>query len=108
MRGKRWHPLARFLREGLGLRVIVTTPEEHDRQAAATQGLTHLLARALDIFEHPPLIRTRSYELLMEAVAMVSNDAPEVFDTIIHGNRHMLQVKVALMSALERCGKKAT
>lgn len=35
---------------------------------------------------------------------MVSNDAPEVFDTIIHGNRHMLQVKATLMAALERCG----
>lgn len=104
VRGKRWRPLAHFLREGLGLRVIVTTPEEHDRQAAATQGLTHLLARALGIFEHRPLIRTRSFELLMEAVAMVSNDAPEVFDTIIHGNRHMLQVKATLMAALEGCG----
>ncbi|MGA0617604.1 prephenate dehydrogenase/arogenate dehydrogenase family protein [Paracoccus sp. KR1-242] len=48
VRGRQWRCIVQFLRQRLGLHVIITTPEEHDRQAALTQGLTHLLARAVD------------------------------------------------------------
>lgn len=45
LRGCRWRRVAAFLRIGLELEVIVASPEDHDRQAATSQGLTHLLAR---------------------------------------------------------------
>ncbi|SIS87835.1 prephenate dehydrogenase [Paracoccus saliphilus] len=105
VRGQKWRPLAHFLRSVLGLQVLVTTPEEHDRQAAVTQGLTHLLAHALGNFEHSPKIRTRSFELLMEAVAMVSSDAPEVFEAIVRGNRYVPEVRRILLNALEGSNK---
>jgi prephenate dehydrogenase len=40
IQGKRHARLAAFLRKTLSLTVIVTTPEDHDREAAVVQGLT--------------------------------------------------------------------
>jgi prephenate dehydrogenase len=67
--------MAAFLRRAMGLRIIWATPEEHDREAAFTQGLTHLIARALLPLEAPRRITTRSFDLLWEAVSMVRHDA---------------------------------
>ncbi len=85
----RWRRIAAFLRRVAGLRVIVTTPDEHDRHAALTQGLTHLLARAMADFRPHPLIRTRSFDLLAEALGMVGADAPELFEAVTQGNPHL-------------------
>ena len=89
VRGGRWRRIAAFLRGGLGLRVILASAEEHDRHAALTQGLTHLLAHAMAAFQPHPLIRTRSFDLLAEALDMVGADAPEVFGAVTRGNPHV-------------------
>lgn len=89
VRGAGWRPLAAFLKRRLRLDVVVTTPEEHDRQAALTQGLTHLLARALGSLGEVPRIRTRSFSLMADALAMVAGDASEVFEAVTRGNRHV-------------------
>jgi prephenate dehydrogenase len=99
IRGKRWRHLAVFLRF-LQFDVVVTTPEDHDRQAAMTQGLTHLLARALSSLEMHPRIRTRSFELMSEALALVANDAPEVFEAVTLRNQHMASLRERLLQAL--------
>ncbi|SMO60304.1 prephenate dehydrogenase [Paracoccus laeviglucosivorans] len=101
VRGDGWRRLAAWLRRA-GLRIVVTTPEEHDRQAAMTQGLTHLLARAIHSLGEQPRIRTRSYDLLTEAVAMVLHDAPDVVDAITRRNPHIEGLRVRLMQALAR------
>lgn len=79
--------LAAFLRRRFGLQVIVTTPEDHDREAATVQGLTHLIARVLTSMEPlPTRMTTRSFDLLVEAISMVRHDAPEVFEAIEKSN----------------------
>ncbi|WP_128253754.1 prephenate dehydrogenase [Falsirhodobacter deserti] len=100
VRGRHWRCIVRFLRQRLGLRVIIATPEEHDRQAALTQGLTHLLARAINGLGTTPVIRTRSFDLIMEGLAMVRNDAPEIFEAVVHGNRHVASVRSNFIAAL--------
>ena len=85
LRGRRFR-VAAFCRR-LGLDVILTTPEQHDRDAAEVQGLTHLVASLLTRMElHPTRLTTRSFELLMSAVDMVRNDAPEVRHAILAAN----------------------
>lgn len=59
VRGRRHARLAAFLRKVLGLTVIMTTPEEHDQEAAVVQGLTHLIAKVLLRME--PLWTCRSF-----------------------------------------------
>lgn len=104
IRGTRWRHLADFLRQRLGFDIIVTTPEEHDRQAARSQGLTHLLARAFATLGEHPKICTRSFELMSEAMALVTNDAPEVFEAIVLGNRHVVPLRDSLVLALSSFG----
>lgn len=85
LRGRRF-PVAAFCRK-LGLDVIMTTPEEHDRDAAEVQGLTHLVASLLSRMDlHPTRLTTKSFELMMSAVDMVRNDAPEVRHAILAAN----------------------
>lgn len=87
VRGRTGMRAAAFLRRVLGLTVLRTTPEAHDRETAAVQGLTHLIAKVLVEMEPlPRRMTTRSFELLMEAVGMVRDDAPEVFRAIEHAN----------------------
>lgn len=83
IRGQGWRRVAAFCRKRLGLKVIVTTAEAHDREAAMVQGLTHLIAKVLVQMEPlPQAMTTRSFELLMEGVEMVRHDSPEVFEAI--------------------------
>jgi prephenate dehydrogenase len=94
VRGRRGLRAAAFLRRVLGLDVIFTTPEAHDREAAAVQGLTHLIAKVLVAMEPlPTRMTTRSFELLMEAVGLVRHDAPGVFQAIEELNPYAAGVR---------------
>lgn len=94
IRGFRHRLLATFLRTRLGLQVIETTPQEHDREAATVQGLTHLIAKVLlDMGPLPTRMTTKSFDLLVEAISMVQNDAPEVFDAIEKANPYAADVR---------------
>lgn len=89
----------------VGLEVIMTTPEEHDRDAAQVQGLTHLIANLLMKMDlRQTRMTTRSFEALMSAVEMVRHDAPEVLQAILGANpyaRDVLKRFKSLASALE-------
>ena len=105
IRGTRGRSVAAFLRRVLGLKVILTTPEAHDREAAVVQGLTHLIAKVLVQMEPlPTRMTTRSFDLLMQSVNMVRHDAPEVFQAIERSNPYSQDVRrrfFALASRLE-------
>lgn len=93
LRGRGHLRLARFLR-GLGLRIIPTTPDDHDREMAVVQGLTHLIARGLaDIGAGPSRLGTASYQRLIEAAAMVQSDSPELLRTILTENPHAAAIR---------------
>ncbi|RVU21582.1 prephenate dehydrogenase [Methylobacterium oryzihabitans] len=94
VRGRSARRVAAFLRRAFGLDVIVTTPEDHDRDAALAQGLTHLIAGLVVRMEPlPSRITTRSFDLLMEAVGMVRHDAPEVFEAIVRANPYAAEMR---------------
>ncbi|TNC16281.1 prephenate dehydrogenase [Methylobacterium terricola] len=94
VRGDRARRVGAFLRRALGLSVILTTPEAHDREAAAVQGLTHLIAKVLVAMEPlPTRMTTRSFDLVMQAVGMVRHDAPEVYHAIERENPYAAEVR---------------
>jgi prephenate dehydrogenase len=79
--------IAAFLRRALGLKVFVTSPEEHDWEAAVVQGVTHLIAKVLVQMEPlPTLLTTASFDHLMQATEMVRYDAPSVYMAIERDN----------------------
>ena len=94
IRGRRHARLAAFLRRALGLTVIMTTPEDHDQEAAVVQGLTHLIAKVLlRMGPLPTRMTTKSFDLLSEAISMVQHDAPEVFEAIEKANPYAETVR---------------
>lgn len=94
IQGKQHSRLAAFLRKILGLKVIMTTPEIHDQEAALVQGLTHLIAKVLlKMGPLPTHMTTKSFDLLSEAISMVQYDAPEVFEAIEKSNPYAETVR---------------
>jgi prephenate dehydrogenase len=94
LRGTSGLRVAAFLRRCLGLTVLLTTPEAHDRDAAMVQGLTHLIAKVLVQMEPlPARMTTRSFDLLVRATEMVRYDAPEVFEAIERANPYAASVR---------------
>ena len=87
VRGDVWREIAAFLRKKLGLNVICQSPEQHDRDMALSQGLTHLIAQILMRLEpFPDQATTPSFDLLRQAIDMVRNDSPDVYHTIERDN----------------------
>lgn len=94
IRGRSAGRIAAFLRRELGLDVILTTPDAHDREVALVQGLTHLIARILVQMEPlPRRMTTASFDLLMQATEMVRYDSAGVFLAIERGNPHARAVR---------------
>lgn len=102
-RGERTECVATFLRERLGLRVIETTPERHDRELAYVQGLTHLIAKIMVDIELKDIGQTtRTYELLMQSVELVRYDSDELFRAIESENPYVGEAKNRFFDAARR------
>ena len=91
-----------FLRETLALRVVEQSADQHDRDMADIQALTHLIGRTLlrlDIKSHDT--DTRSYEQLLELCNLIRDDSMELFKTIQNGNPHAKAVRDAFRAELD-------
>ncbi len=107
IRGDDFKAVRRFCRKQLGLRVFISTPEEHDREMAAVQGLTHLLSRAVRDLKLPEYrFVTKTYALMQEMVAMVGNDSDELFQAIECENPYAAAVKSAFFAAIKKMEEK--
>ncbi|MEG1451752.1 prephenate dehydrogenase [Brevundimonas sp.] len=85
---------AAWCRKMLALKVFNVTPEDHDREAATVQGLTHLIARVLLKMEPlPTRMTTLSFERLMQGVDMVRHDSPAVYQAIERDNPFAASVR---------------
>lgn len=102
IRGRSAGRIAAFLRRVLGLDVIMTTPDDHDREVALVQGLTHLIAKILVQMEPlPRRMTTASFDLLMQATEMVRYDSPGVFLAIERANPHARAVRERFFALAE-------
>lgn len=83
-----------FCRSALKLKVFQVSAEDHDREAAVVQGLTHLIARVLLAMEPlPTRMTTTSFDRIMQAVEMVRHDSPAVFRAIERDNPYSAEVR---------------
>ncbi len=100
--GKDARRVAAFCRRALGLKVFQVSPEDHDREAATVQGLTHLIARVLMAMEPlPTRMTTASFDRLMQAVDMVRHDSPAVFRAIERDNPFAAEVRERFFALAE-------
>lgn len=98
IRGDRYEDVAAFGRS-LGLTVTVTTAEEHDREMAYVQALTHLIGRSLVNLGIPDeQLKTPSYQHLLELCALIGGDTFELFSAIQTLNPYAAEVAEAFVT----------
>jgi len=86
-----------------GINVLEMTPEEHDRGAAYTQGITHFLGRMLQQLDlQPSAMGTRGYEKLLDLVQQTCNDPYQLFLDLQRYNPYTEEMRKALLGALHR------
>lgn len=64
----------------MGLKILLSTPEEHDKQMATSQGLVHFIGRglsALDLSQQE--LSTPDFQALLNINSMVVNDKRQLF-----------------------------
>ena len=102
VRIRQLRPILTFFEKTLDLKVSVATPEQHDRALAAVQGLTHLIAKVLTGLEPLPKVHTtRSYDLMMQGVGLVSGDSDELFLSIERDNPFAAEVRKRFFAEID-------
>lgn len=82
LRGEQ-HLKVAALGEELGLRVRIASAEEHDREMAYVQALTHLIGRTLAGMAIPDeMLKTQTYQHLLDLCDLIRNDSFELFTAI--------------------------
>jgi len=98
IRGGRADKVAAFGRS-LGLTVTVTTAEEHDREMAYVQALTHLIGRSLVNLNIPDeQLKTPSYQHLLELCGLIGSDTFELFTAIQTQNPFASEIAEAFVA----------
>ncbi len=99
---KRTECIRKFLGETLGLKVHETTAEEHDREMAYVQGLTHMIAKVFSRMDVPEIHqKTKTYTLLDEMVEMIRYDSDELFLAIQRDNPYVENTKQSFFKAVK-------
>lgn len=97
--------VSRFL-ESYGLQVLWTTAEEHDRELARTQALTHWIGRGLErIGASPQALDTVGYRRLLEILHYVSRDSYVLFEDMERWNPFAPETRnrfLEVLAALDR------
>lgn len=92
-----------FLADTLGLIVLEKTPQEHDREMAWVQGLTHFIVRAMNELKPPAsALATPAYRHLLAVQELLGRDSEELFMTIEAENPSAEGVRRDFMAALRK------
>ena len=87
--------------ESLGLVVIESTPEDHDRQIAISLALTHFIGRSLSSFgAQDLLIDTEGYKRLLHILEVVENDTWQLFEDMHRFNPFAAATRREFMNAM--------
>lgn len=101
LRLRHWRAVNEFLRR-LGLDVILTTPDQHDRDIARTQAIVQFLGRALEQMRAEPReVDTSGYRRLLEILHYVSRDTWELFVDMQSLNPYAKEARDELLRTLE-------
>ena len=88
---------------GIGLHVVGMSPEEHDREAAFTQGITHYIGRVIsDLNLGESTIATLGYKKLLEITEQTCNDPWQLFLDLQRYNPYTREMRRQLHQSLEK------
>lgn len=104
---KKYTVVKTFLAKKIGLLVIEKTPDEHDREIAYIQGLSHFIGRALKIMNITDYdIATKSYRQLIGLTELLKDDSFELYKTIQKGNPYTKKIRKQFIKTLEELEEK--
>lgn len=93
--------------ENLGVIVIETTPEQHDKDSVYSQAFTYSLARIILAMNLPQIdLKTRSFSKLTEIAKLSANDSEQLFHDMLFYNPYYSAMKKQLETAIESTGQK--
>lgn len=85
----------------MGLSVIESTPDEHDRQMARSQGLIHFIGRGLEALHlQAQQLSTPDFQALININAMVVNDAWQLFLDMHRFNPYTKEIRKSFLKQL--------
>lgn len=94
--------IRKFLTDTLHLKLHETSPEQHDREMAYVQGLTHMIAKVYSRMDVPSIHqKTKTYTLLEEMVEMIRYDSDELFLAIQRDNPYVEETKQRMFQAVK-------
>lgn len=86
----------------MGLKIVEMSPEDHDREAAYTQGITHFVGRVLSRLDLPEsTIATLGYRKIQEVIEQTCNDPYQLFKDLQHYNPYTSAMREELSGALD-------
>lgn len=87
---------------GMGLEVLVMSPEEHDHGAAYSQGVTHFVGRVLaDMRLARSPMSTLGYRRLLEIIEQTCNDSWELFHDLQRFNPYTAEMRARLKDSID-------
>ena len=98
---KRYNELKEFF-ESQSIRTIEMTPDEHDRMAASSQGITHFIGRVLnDSGIRSTDINTLGFNGLLSVIEQTCNDSWDLFKDLQKFNPYTNDMIDNLVSIIE-------
>ena len=86
---------------GLGLNVIKCSPDEHDRQMAVSQALTHFIGRGVANGGFGKVeLSTKTFDNMMDVVRIIGGNTQELFEDMQRLNPHASEVRQKFLNSL--------
>lgn len=86
----------------LGMRVMVMSPEDHDREAARTQGITHFIGRLLASLDlKPSPMGTLGFKKIFEVMEQTCNDPWQLFLDLQQYNPHTKEMREQMVGKFD-------
>jgi prephenate dehydrogenase len=93
--------------KSLKLKVLQTTPAEHDRQTAISLALVHFIGRGLEGMKtQDQQVTTLGFERLLKVEETVKNDTWQLFEDMNKYNPYAEDVRLKLINNLQEINKK--
>ncbi|GJM19542.1 MAG: hypothetical protein DHS20C14_17550 [Phycisphaeraceae bacterium] len=97
-----------FVEGTLGLAPVELTPDEHDKQMAMVQVLTHLVGHAANSMDLPELpTATVAYRRLLQMKRNTQGDSEELFEAIQRLNPHAAAARDAFLTHMTDVARRA-
>lgn len=99
--------LENFIEKNLKLKLLKRTPEQHDIEMAYVQGLSHYIARVMDIMDIPESeLATLAYQDLLDMKNIQAKDSWDLFQSIMYDNPYALEINSKFKKACLELNKK--